>query len=106
MGSTAQRLYDEVMMDCWPGPAAETDFGLVDQQHYEALYHPIRNGEITIEMLEVVKCNGPKITDLVNRCLSNRHKGIVFSTLYDDMPEEEDTGDAEFEDWWENRPTN
>jgi hypothetical protein len=96
MARTSDRLFEAVMLDLWPdGPATITDFGLVDQAHYEALHGPIRAGEITREKLAAVSCNGPAITELVNKCRSNRHKGIVFRTIYDmedsdDLREEEE----------------
>ena len=89
-----QKLFDAIMMDMWPeGCAVLVDFGLDDQAHYEALHGPIRNGEITIAQLDAAICDGPKLTALVKDCPSNPHKGIIFSTVWDDLgpdPDEED----------------
>lgn len=83
-----QDCYDSMMLDEWPRMAAIVDFGLKSQKHYEALYDPIRTGEINIHQLESVLGDGPAITTLVNCCKSNRHKGIVFITPYDYMEDE------------------
>jgi hypothetical protein len=63
--------------------AARCDFGINSQQHYEALYYPIRSGEIDAESLDAVLGNGPAITKLVHSCESNPHKDIVFKTSWD-----------------------
>lgn len=85
-GLTADDLFNSVMMDAWPGNAAVVDFGIVSQKHYEALYGPIRNGDIKLSDLRRVVGDGPAITKLVNRFSSNRHRNqVVFETDYDDM---------------------
>jgi hypothetical protein len=82
-----QKLYDAIMMDEWPsGMATLVDFGLVGdgaQDRYEALYYPIRAGEITLEQLDAALGDGPKLTTLVSGVKSNPHKGIVFTTPWD-----------------------
>lgn len=85
-----QDCYESLMMDEWPRAAAICDFGIDSQKHYEALYDPIRKGEIKIEDLERVLGSGPAITELVNQCPANRYKGIVFETAWDDIQEEDD----------------
>ena len=75
----ANTAYMAIMMDLWPNsPAAIADFFLTDQRHYEALYYPIRAGEITIEQLDQVLGDAAALTKLVNASPSNPHKGIVF----------------------------
>ncbi len=89
-----KRLYEAILTDVWPdGPAVIVDFGLESQEHYEALYYPLRAGEITIEQLDEALGSGPKLTALVRSAKSNPHKGIVFSTPYDDLLEEEEDGE-------------
>jgi hypothetical protein len=83
-----RNLVEAIMLDMWPRTAAIVDFGLDDQEHYEALHAPIRAGEITDEQLDDALGNGPKLTKLVNACETNRHKGIVFKTSYDEIDEE------------------
>lgn len=76
---TARRTYEALMFDLWPdSPAAIADFWLTDQEHYEALYYPVRASEITVEDLDRVLGDAKAITELVNAMPSNRHKGIVF----------------------------
>jgi hypothetical protein len=88
-GYTADALFDAIVMDSWPsslGPLV--DFGLDgadSQKKYEALYGPIGEGEITKMDLRKVVGDGPAITKLVNRCRSNPHRGIKFTTVYDGM---------------------
>lgn len=83
-----ERMIQAVMLDIWPPASAICDFGLHTQQHYEAIYYPIREGEITPEQLDDALGNGPKLTALVARCGSNPHKDIVFETDYDFLTEE------------------
>lgn len=80
-----RNLFDSVMMDAWPRMAATVDFGLDTTEHYEALYYPIRSGELTLEKLDQILGNGPEITKVINLCESNPHKGIIFKTAYDNM---------------------
>jgi len=80
----SRRVYDAIMSDVWPdGPAAIVDFGLESQEHYEALYYPVRAGEVTLEALDQALGSGPKLTALVRASRSNPHKEIVFRTPYD-----------------------
>ena len=76
-------LIQAIFFDVHPSPAAATDFGITSQQHYEAIYYPARNDEITFAQLDAAYGNGPKLTELVNACPSNPHKGIEFSTPWD-----------------------
>lgn len=88
------QMFNAIMLDDWPGLAARADFGLMGpetQKHYEALYYPVRKGEITLETLNEALGNGPALTALVNGCESNPHKGIVFKTPYDNLGEEDDS---------------
>lgn len=78
-----------VALDTWPSPAAIVDFGIDSQEHYEALYYPIRKGEITPAQLEKALGNGPALTALVRSCKSNPRKNVLFSTAHDDLVEME-----------------
>jgi hypothetical protein len=75
----AIKLQEAVMFDLFPdSPAVIADFFISDQQHYEALYYPIRAGEITVQDLDRVLGDPEAITKLVNATPSNPHHGIVF----------------------------
>lgn len=89
MGRTADSLVDAVILDVWPSTPVVIDFGITDQEHYEALYYPIRNGEINADQLQAVVCNGPEITKLVAGCASTKRRNLtaVFKTMFDDMGE-------------------
>jgi hypothetical protein len=76
-------LLKAISLDTQPTPAASMDFGIKSQEHYEAIYYPVRNDEITFAGLDAVYGNGPKITELVNAAPSNPHKGIQFETPWD-----------------------
>lgn len=78
-------LYEAIAFDLSPSMTATVDFGIASNRHWEALYYPIREGEITLEQLDEVLGDGPAITELVNAAPSNPHAGIVFSTPYDEM---------------------
>ncbi len=86
----AENLHQALMCDEWPRAAAIVDFGLDSQEHYEALYYPVRKGEITLQKLDEILGDGPKITACVQACKHNPHKNIVFKTAYDDMTEDDD----------------
>jgi len=75
---TTQTLIDSINLDMWPRTAAIVDFGLDTQQHYEALYYPIRRNEISPEQLDAALGNGEALTELVRNAPSNPHKDIVF----------------------------
>jgi len=85
-----QNLFDSMVMDMWPRPAACVDFGIDTQNHYEALHAAIREGELTPEKLDEILGDGLAITEAVNKCKSNPHKGISFYTSYDIMKEYEE----------------
>lgn len=90
-----QHLFDAILSDVWPEAAAAiVDFGLESQEHYEALYYPLRAGEIALEQLDDALGNGLKLTALVRSACSNPHQGIVFHTPYDDMSTLKDGEDA------------
>jgi len=75
----AKTTYTAIVLDMWPdSPAAIADFFLTDQRRYEALWYPIRAGEITVEQLDRVLGDAAAITKLVNASPSNPHKGVVF----------------------------
>jgi hypothetical protein len=76
-------LIEAIALDMPPTPAAANDFGIVSQQHYEALYYPLRNDEITFKQLDEAYGNRPKLTELANAARSNPHKGIVFETPWE-----------------------
>ena len=42
----ARNLVRAISRDAWPSVQAMTEFGIKSQEHYLALYFPIRNGEI------------------------------------------------------------
>jgi len=89
-----KRLYEAILADIWPdGAAAIVDFGLESQEHYEALYYPLRAREITVEQLDDALGGGPKLTALAGAAKSNPHKGIVFRTPYDELLEQEEEGE-------------
>jgi hypothetical protein len=84
-----RNLVESILQDGWPRPAAVVDFGLDTQAHYEAIYYPVRAGELSAEALDAALGDGPALTALVNAARSNPHQGIVFRTAYDGTAAEE-----------------
>ena len=80
---TTRNLVEAILLDAWPRAGAIVDFGLDSQEHYEALYHGVRNGEITAEALDAASCNGERLTALARSAPGNPHKDIVFRTSWD-----------------------
>jgi hypothetical protein len=80
---TTRNLVEAILLDVWPRPAAVVDFGLDSQAHYEALYYPVRKGEITPEQLDAALGKGAELTALAREAPSNPHKEIAFRTSWD-----------------------
>jgi hypothetical protein len=80
---TTRDLINAVLLDVWPRAGAIVDFGLDSQEHFEALYYPLRHGEITPEQVDAALGDGAKLTELVSAAPHNPHKGIVFHTSWD-----------------------
>ncbi len=80
-----KNLYQSITLDIYPNTPGITDFGISSPKHYEALYYPVRQGEISLEQLEEALGNGPKLTELARAARSNPHKDITFKTPWDDM---------------------
>lgn len=80
---TTRHLVTSILFDAWPSHASAVDFGIDSQKHYEALYFPIREGEITPETLDAALGDGQKLTALVREAASNPHKDIEFHTSWD-----------------------
>jgi hypothetical protein len=70
------------------------DFGLKSQEHYEALYYPVREGEITAEQLDAALGKGDALTALARSARTNPHKAITFRTDWDDLRLEPDDAPA------------
>jgi hypothetical protein len=85
---TTRNLVESILLDVWPRAGAIVDFGLRSQEHYEALYYPIREGEITAEQLDAALGKGDALTALARSARSNPHREVTFRTDWDDMPPE------------------
>jgi hypothetical protein len=82
---TTRNLVQAVLLDVWPRNAAIVDFGIDTQEHYEALYYPLRHGDITPGQVDAALGKGMVLTELVNAAPHNPHKGIVFHTGWDGL---------------------
>ena len=78
-----RNLVESVMLDAWPRNAAIVDFGIDSQKHYEALYYPIRKGEIMPGQLDLALGNGPMLTELTRNAPSNPHREVEFHGALD-----------------------
>jgi hypothetical protein len=92
---TTRHLVSSILFDAWPNHTAAVDFGIDSQKHYEALYFPIREGEITPETLDAALGDGQKLTALVREAASNPHKDVEFHTSRDLIFGQESTRTAE-----------
>ncbi len=92
---TTRNLVESIMLDVWPRRGAIVDFGLKSQEHYEALYYPVREGEITAEQLDEALGKGDALTALARSAQTNPHKQIAFHTDWDDLRAEPDDAPAE-----------
>ena len=61
-------------------------FGLASPRHLIALTFAVADAELTSEDLDRSLGDFPMLTELVNRCPGNPHKGIVFSEVELDRP--------------------
>lgn len=82
---TTKNLVTALLLDTWPSHAAIVDFGLDTQEHYEAIYYPLREGEIRPEQLDAALGNGPELTRLARSAPSNPHRTITFETSWDHL---------------------
>lgn len=82
---TTLNLVESIWLDVWPRAGAIVDFGLNSQAHYEALYYPVREGEITPEALDAALGKGEKLTALARAAPSNPHREITFRTSWDEL---------------------
>jgi hypothetical protein len=93
---TTRNLIQSILLDVWPRSGAVVDFGLNTQEHYEALYYPLRHGDITPEQVDAALGKGKMLTELVNSAPHNPHKGIEFRTSWDELtlepPDQPDGG--------------
>jgi hypothetical protein len=80
-----RNLVEAMMLDVWPRHTAIVDFGIDSERHYEALQFPIRNGELTVEVLDAALGFGQRLTELVRAAPSNPHKDIEFRTSWDEL---------------------
>lgn len=80
---TTRHLVTSILFDAWPNNATVVDFGIDSQKHYEALYFPIREGEISPAALDAALGDGPKLTALTREAASNPHKDVEFHTSWD-----------------------
>lgn len=80
---TTRNLLEAIALDAWPRAGAIVDFGLDGREHYEALYHGVRNGEITPEALDAALGRGDRLTALARAAASNPHRDVEFHTSWD-----------------------
>jgi hypothetical protein len=89
ISDATRNLIESIMLDLWPRETVAVDFGIDSRRHYEALYYPIREGEITPQDLDDALGHGRKLTELVKAAPSNPHKDVEFHTSWDVMCDRE-----------------
>ena len=88
----AQHLYDSLMLDAWPRPAAVADWGITSADHLGALQDAIYAGATAADLDDCCG-DGPAITAMVKAWqdeVGARYR-VTFETVYDtwDSNEEE-----------------
>lgn len=78
----ATRLYEDLVLDRWPSPAATLDFGIDSSSHLGALQFAVRAG-VTPYDLDRVLGDGPAITQLVRTAPVQPYGFVVFNTVWD-----------------------
>jgi hypothetical protein len=78
-------LMRAIVLDVEPRETTLKAFGIRTQEHLEAIYEPVRHGEITRKQLHEAVGDGSKITAMVNAANTNPHPGIEFMTGWDGM---------------------
>jgi hypothetical protein len=76
-------LYQALVLDTWPSPAAVVDFGIDSERHYAALQHAVIHEDLTLEELDDAACDGPALTALIGP--ESPYHGLTFSTAWDDL---------------------
>jgi hypothetical protein len=82
---TTRNLVEAIWLDVWPRAGAIVDFGIDSQEHYEALYYGVREGEITVEALDAALGKGDQLTALARSAPSNPHRDVEFHTSWDGL---------------------
>lgn len=83
---TADSLIQSILSDEMPSGPACADYGIRNQEIYQAYYAPVRAGELTADQLHravMGKKSGETLTKLLSSCPSNKGKDIKIKTLYD-----------------------
>ena len=78
-----EQLYQALVLDTWPGPAAVVDFGIESERHYAALQHAVIHLDATLEELDDAACDGPALTALIGA--ESPYHGLTFTTPWDDL---------------------
>ncbi len=83
---TADSLVNSILLDEMPSGPASADYGIGNQEIYNAYYRPIRAGEVTADQLHKAvmgKNSGATLTKLLSECASNKGYSFKINTLYD-----------------------
>jgi hypothetical protein len=78
-------LVASILLDAHPNADTLATFGIRTKEHFDAIYGPVREQQITPEQLDAAMGNGAKITELVRAAEANPHKDIEFVTSWDIM---------------------
>jgi hypothetical protein len=78
-----EQLYQALVLDTWPSPAAVVDFGIESERHYAALQHAVIHQDVTLEELDCAACDGPALTALIGA--EGPYHGLTFTTPWDSL---------------------
>jgi hypothetical protein len=76
-----EQLYQALVLDTWPSPAAVVDFGIESERHYAALQHAVIHQDVTLEELDDAVCDGLALTALIGA--ESPYHGLTFTTPWD-----------------------
>ena len=82
---TACSLFEAIWLDIPANLPASTDFGIETQEHYNAIYYAVRNGDLSLERLDAALGDGKKITALVNSVEGCNPERLKFYTFWDEL---------------------
>jgi hypothetical protein len=81
--SVARQLFQDLVSDVWPSPAAVVDFGIASGRHYAALRDAVMQRGVTVEELDDAACDGPALTALMRP--ESPYHGLTFTTSWDGL---------------------
>ena len=85
-----QKLWDNLMLDLMPDSTAQVvDFGIVSREHFGALQHAVKHGEMDASDLDPYCGDGPALTMLCADTVGQPYR-VTFRTPWDNLLSEKE----------------